>query len=160
MQVLTASLTGRTSFEVPIEVMIKWNENDLVTITGRIDAVNDDNIWELKCVSQLDTSHYLQLAVYAWMTQSVSDSDFITTINKDMFANSRFGNMLLNMRTAELIELTASFYDLNTLVSLLVEQYLREDSKDTDEKFLKENEIIRSKFFPKSKKKTTTMKNL
>jgi len=159
MQVLTGSLTGRTSFEVPIEVMMKWNENEnLFTIKGRIDAVSDDNIWELKCVNQLDTSHFLQLAVYAWMTQcSYSNSDFlVVSNNKDIFANNRFGNRLLNMRTAEQVELTTSFYDLNTVVTLLVEQYLREDSKDTDEKFLKDNEIIRSKFFPKSKKKTTT----
>lgn len=37
---------------------------------GRIDIMdNDDNVvWEIKCTSQTDNEHIIQLAIYAWMT--------------------------------------------------------------------------------------------
>lgn len=37
---------------------------------GRIDIMDNDNdvLWEIKCTSQIDDEHIIQLAIYAWMT--------------------------------------------------------------------------------------------
>ena len=32
-----------------------------------IDGIDDNNIWEFKCVKELSIEHYLQLIIYAWI---------------------------------------------------------------------------------------------
>jgi hypothetical protein len=37
------------------------------TLTGRIDCIDEDNIWEFKCVASLDYQHFLQICLYMYV---------------------------------------------------------------------------------------------
>lgn len=45
-------------------VEMKWEKCD---ISGRIDCVDNNTIWEFKCVGELTKSHILQLVIYSYM---------------------------------------------------------------------------------------------
>ncbi len=38
-------------------------------IIGRVDIIQGETIWELKCAKQLEPVHYIQLIVYGWLYQ-------------------------------------------------------------------------------------------
>lgn len=41
--------------------------DDRVEIIGLIDVIQDDSIFEIKCVSELKLAHFLQVIIYAWL---------------------------------------------------------------------------------------------
>lgn len=41
--------------------------NDNVNVNGYIDYIDDNRIYEFKCTKGIDSPHYLQLLIYAWM---------------------------------------------------------------------------------------------
>ena len=43
----------------------------VVKIRGRVDCINDDVVWELKCVDMLSIEHMLQVVLYAWMWRRI-----------------------------------------------------------------------------------------
>ena len=43
----------------------------VVKIRGRIDCIDDDTVWELKCVDMLSIEHMLQVVLYAWMWHNI-----------------------------------------------------------------------------------------
>ena len=71
MQVLSSDLGSVKCimFERSLEHFYKSNTRR-VDIHGRMDAVTNQVIWELKYVSQLSKEHFLQAAVYAWMSNN------------------------------------------------------------------------------------------
>jgi hypothetical protein len=51
-------------FEHPVKYEDTLANN---TLTGRIDCIDGDNVWEFKCVGSLDYQHYLQLGLYMYL---------------------------------------------------------------------------------------------
>ena len=43
----------------------------VVKIRGRVDCVDDDAVWELKCVDMLSIEHMLQVVLYAWIWRHI-----------------------------------------------------------------------------------------
>lgn len=94
MSVLSDNLIGNIKYEVPIEISRTWNGDQLLTIYGRIDALTNNNIWELKCCSDLGEDHLLQLAVYIWMTRC-SEDDIINGSPSPLFGNKSYRNNII-----------------------------------------------------------------
>ena len=91
---------------------------------GRIDIMdNDDNVlWEIKCTSQTDNEHIIQLAIYAWMTYT-----------KD---KKQREYKLLNVSRDEIITL---IYDYDKVTNMI--EYLL-NSKYEKKKYLSDTEFI------------------
>jgi len=81
-----------------------------IPITGRIDALNTNEIWELKCVDTFTIEHFLQIIIYGWIWKT--------------FMEKTYGPRkcyLLNMRTNEGYELDMTSYLLKEVVHILIE---------------------------------------
>jgi len=72
-------VTGNARFEYGVEYT---NHSELmgIELSGFIDCVDSvkdkTNLWEFKCVEKIDNSHYIQLALYAYLYH-VGNSDLI-----------------------------------------------------------------------------------
>lgn len=106
----------------------RYNVEDfgMVEIHGRIDAMNDDDIWEFKCVDYLTLEHYLQVIVYAWIWNSIM---------KDTYGRRNF--YLLNIKTEEMYTLDTSSPLLNDVITLLFENKYKSSGKCSDIEFIK-----------------------
>jgi len=91
-------------------------------ITGHLDIVDKDTIWELKCVRQLEPVHFIQLTVYAWLYEQRCGKIPILKV--------------FNVLTEEIIKLSITG-SLPELVSyLVVKRYGTKREVVTDEVFL------------------------
>jgi len=43
-------------------------------IVGRMDCMDGDTIWEFKCTKELDSDHFIQLAIYALLNENMKES--------------------------------------------------------------------------------------
>ena len=91
--------------------------------TARIDLVTEATIWELKCTSQISVEHLLQVVIYAWLWYG-------------MYPNSAKNFKILNIKTGELIQLTASMQQLTTVVVLLLKGKYAKQKLLTDSEFV------------------------
>ena len=96
-------------------------------ISGWLDCVCNDNVYEFKFSSNLEMSHILQLAVYMYMIRK----------NPEHCPNiKRF--LLYNIRTDEMLEITADDKSLQDMVVyILREKYIKKDNI-CDEEFIEE----------------------
>ena len=91
-------------------------------ITGHLDIVDKDTIWELKCVRQLEPAYFIQLTVYAWLYEQQYGK--IPTLK------------VFNVLTEEIIKLSITG-SLPELISyLVVKRYGTKGKVVSDEVFL------------------------
>jgi len=107
-------------------------------LSGVIDIVTEDVVWEVKCVSELRAEHTMQLACYAWLWEKTQQ-----TRGSRQFR-------LLNVRTGEVRQLTANSHDINMAVEALLTAKIRNEGRPTDEQFLKNAARLRAKFEPRA----------
>eukprot|EP00951_Prasinocladus_malaysianus_P008797 scaffold63964_cov40-Prasinocladus_malaysianus.AAC.1 len=113
-------------YQVDQEGVRQDRANPSVKVSGRIDALTDTALWELKCVDQLKKEHFLQLAAYAWIWNTSPDG-------RQAHGPRRF--QLLNFRTGELHGI-ADDYGLEAAVGAMLEAKLRPQPTLTDKEFL------------------------
>lgn len=65
-----------------------------IVITGRMDAMCDEIVYEFKCVGELSVEHKLQILIYEWLYRIV---DYNKIYGKKHF-------VLLNIRTGEMLQ--------------------------------------------------------
>jgi hypothetical protein len=91
-------------------------------ITGHLDIVQDNIIWELKCVKALEPVHFIQILVYGWL--------YMVEFNKEMKLQ------VLNVLTDEIIEVVPNC-ELSEIVAFLIEKrWGKKDDKISDSEFL------------------------
>ena len=139
LEILQKYLPKKTKYERDI-IFESYNfpQYGTVIINGRLDAYNDDTVWEIKCVDSLQLEHYLQLVVYAWLWRQA----FLETKGNRKFK-------LLNIRTGQVDNLDTSSIYIDEIIKVLVENKFGTVSKIDDEEFisksLKHREIILNK---------------
>ena len=89
-----------------------------------IDAVDEDNVYELKCTNSLTMSHKLQLIVYAWLWNQLYPDD-----------NKKF--KLFNIYTCEILELDSSHYAIEDVVEILIDNKLKSSENIDDQEFIR-----------------------
>lgn len=105
---------------------IKNNINILnVPIVGYIDCINNDNIYEFKCVKALKKEHYIQLALYKYMYETLNYN------KKDV--NNYY---LYNILSDELIKLISSHTDVFKIIKILIEYKYKKILEISDDVFL------------------------
>jgi DNA polymerase III epsilon subunit-like protein len=112
--------------DMQYEVALPEQTTPTYTVLGRIDAYSESQstLWEIKCTDKFDHTHEIQLAIYAWMFSR----QFPTR-----FYDIKFN--LLNIRTGECRNVSASIQNLEEMMSFLIAEKMRVFTKMTDEEF-------------------------
>jgi len=50
-------------------------------VVGRIDCVDKDTVWEFKCTNDLDSEHFIQLAIYALLNENLRLAEIVKLQN-------------------------------------------------------------------------------
>lgn len=136
LEILQKYLPKKTKYERDIVFeSLNFPQYGTVIINGRLDAYNENVVWEIKCVDSLQLEHYLQLVVYAWLWRQA----FLETKGYKQFK-------ILNIRTGQVDNLDTTSIYIDEIIKILVENKFGTVSKIDDDKFiiknLKEREII------------------
>lgn len=97
-----------------------------IHISARIDAFDNDNIYEFKCVNCLNLEHKLQLIIYYWLWH-----------NSEL--NNKYGKkkgILLNIRTGETLRLIENKYIIDQIVDLIIVDKFTNKNTLNDDEFL------------------------
>lgn len=97
-----------------------------IDIYNRIDAIDDCNVWELKCVNNLTLEHKLQLIIYYFIFKF---KDKNTAINKNF--------KLLNMKNGEVLSLIKDDDLIDFIMEKVFETKVMVKDKLHDEEFIK-----------------------
>jgi hypothetical protein len=103
----------------------KHDKYGMICITSRLDAYDNDTVWELKCTIRLNIEHMLQLTVYAWLWNKCM---------KDRFGNKKY--KLLNIRTGQVMELNYNEQIVNEIIEFVFTNKYETKMKDNDAEFL------------------------
>ena len=79
-----------------------------IYVTGRMDCLDRDYVWEFKCVRELTLEHFLQVICYQWLWNLCL---------KEKYGERTF--RLLNIRTGEMYELEKNEVLVNDIILLL-----------------------------------------
>ena len=96
-----------------------------VTMSGRVDAIDGDTVWEFKCVDDLQIGHLLQVIVYAWLWGKFMVTEYGFKTFK-----------IMNIRTAEVRTLGGNFALINDVFKLLLQNKYEKPAVDSDDIFI------------------------
>lgn len=97
-----------------------------IKIEGQIDAIDDEIVWEFKCVNELSLENKLQVILYA----------FIWKIFHEQFDGKRKFR-LLNIVNGEVLELNTLSHMFDQVVAALLRHKIETKDAISDEKFIK-----------------------
>ena len=127
MNELNSRVSKSAKYEHKIELNIMEKN-----ICGYIDCIDNNNIWEFKCVDSLDNIHCIQLAIYMNMIEL---EEKLSSYNFKLF----------NILTGEIRKITSTNENLNELVKFLIKYKESQKDKIDDDKFLKNiDECVKS----------------
>ena len=106
-----------------------FDESVKFRFTARTDIITAKTVWEIKCVREVTMDHKLQVVVYAWIYR---------ILNPESPRQFR----VFNVSNNEVLELRASFEQLNFIVVSLLQGKYRENVAKTDDEFLLSNVIV------------------
>lgn len=121
----------------PVETTYKYP----VTFSGCVDIESPTIVWEIKCVGgDLETTHFLQLAIYAWLWNR--EQDDIGNLKRNIF-DKKF--RILNVLSGEAWEMDNSCMipdqhgnsPLNVMMNILIKYHYRTKETMDDDAFLK-----------------------
>ena len=113
----------------------KTEEYGTINIHARIDAYDDKNLWEFKCVDSLSIEHKLQLILYAFIWENSMKEEFGSKIYK-----------LLNVRTRELGVIKYNSKIIEEIVHIILEKKYGKQQIISDDEFIKKCNKLREKF--------------
>lgn len=96
-----------------------------IDIYNRIDAIDDYNVWELKCVGNLTLEHKLQLIIYYFIFKN---NDQKTSVEKDF--------KLLNMKSGEVLGLIKDDCAIDYIMERVFETKVMVKDKLKDDEFI------------------------
>jgi hypothetical protein len=106
-----------------------------INISGRIDAIDTETLWEFKCVNTLTVDHLLQLTIYAWLWERTM---------KLQYGKRKY--KILNIRTGEIQELNYQDHLVNSIIELIFINKYDMKCKDDDDEFIQKNNKINDKY--------------
>ena len=103
------------------------DHTSIYRFSARADLVTNDSLWELKCTSQLNIDHKLQLVIYAFLNHFKYDGN----IDHKKYH-------LYNIKTNEHLELKATPEQLITIIVEIIKNKYYKVPELTDEEFLQQ----------------------
>ncbi len=104
----------------------KHHKYGIIEIGGRIDAMDNENIYEFKCVDNLSIDHKLQIIIYEWMWRK---SGMI-----DQYGMKEF--YLMNIRTGEMLKLVKDYNKIDEIIEVIIEDKYNKKEELNEEEFL------------------------
>jgi len=147
VEIIHQYLRDDSAIEVDIWHRFKLPPRDIF-LKGRIDAISDDTLWELKCVSELTLDHKLQLILYMTLcinkkqkirehiAAGMTREDIVKKVPAIDILLKVEKYKLLNMRTDEVIEIVPDIGIITKIFELLVESKYKPIDKVDDEVFV------------------------
>ena len=89
----------KIDFEYCVDALVQ-SPYGMINVSGNIDVIDSNSVWEVKCVDVLQLEHMLQLLIYFWM--------YNMTCKHDAVAMPTRSFKLINVRTGEVRELHCS----------------------------------------------------
>jgi hypothetical protein len=124
---MDSHIGNNPKFEIELSYKISTEYGDF-NLYGRIDIMDSETVWEIKCTSEIKLEHLIQLVVYAWIyTNSMSD-------------NKKF--KIINLISGEINELLYDAKYVNKIINILFENKYGTKKKNSDKMFLKKCEKI------------------
>ncbi|CAK7994693.1 AAA domain-containing protein [uncultured virus] len=102
----------------------KREDGKVLSISGIVDAQNDNEIWEFKCVKEITLEHRLQLLFYALMVKTLP--------LKEMVDWEKIAFYLLNARTGQLLQLRNHYETIEKIALLIINKRVITTSPDDD----------------------------
>jgi hypothetical protein len=96
-----------------------------ICITGRLDCLDRDVVWEFKCVKELSLEHFLQIVCYQWLWNFC---------HREEFSERTF--RLLNIRTGEMYEMKKDDKIVQEMIDLLIANRYEKLFLISDEQFI------------------------
>lgn len=123
------------------EVQMSFFNLDVV---GFIDCVSENNVYEFKCVKELKEEHFLQLAIYMFMNESMLLSENKYDI-VDIFEN-KMNYYLFNIMTNELFLIKCEYDKLKEMIKSIVNHKFSNHLQISNEEFIQKNLKIFNKY--------------
>lgn len=120
-----------TKTKVNTKMNTKMNTN--ISIYGYVDYLDDENLYEFKCVKKIKTEHILQLAIYMWL-------------DKKKNPNIKRKYILYNVLTNEKVTISAELEKLDIMMKLLVENKYKPEEKISDNEFIENMLKIKNRY--------------
>jgi len=157
-------ISGDVKFEQELKHTV-LNRN----IIGYYDCLNNNNFYEFKCVKEIKSEHYIQLAIYAYLyevnnnniiSKLQHETDELNKLQNDFDALMKINDIetktnklkvqknyyLYNILSDELFQINFSFENLETMVHNLINYKYYNNNDMNDEVFLEKNLIILQKY--------------
>ncbi len=144
---LKPHLRSDTIFEQAVDATVRTGEFGIVELSGRLDALNEDCVWEIKCVETLVVEHYVQVLLYAWIWRQ----EYV-----EQFGAKEF--RIVNIRTGQIQRLQQNAWHLvEEAVHIVFGNKWHRAPALTDEEFKAACavEVVKSVSVPKTKKSAT-----
>lgn len=104
-------------------------------IVGYIDCIDNNNIYEFKCVNKLDNEHYLQLAIYMYLNE-----------NNNIHENI-YNYFLYNILTNELVQINCTNKNLKDLMEYLIYSKYYNEKELLDDDFIIKIKLIKTNHY-------------
>jgi hypothetical protein len=114
-------LSSENTFEVPYSKVVEKNNRSYI-INGIIDCISGNNVFEFKCVDNIDYVHYIQLALYKYISDSYDSNYF-----------------LLNIIDNSCYRVDITYENCKILVDILLDKKTEGPQKIDDDEFLRNN---------------------
>jgi len=174
---LSNKVNYEKSYEYIENKVLKQNMKILKGSVDCIDQINDNtyNVWEFKCVKELKDEHFIQLAIYAFLTRYYKINDEIKFthqnsklegIIKSIFKNGNinikvdnnifkikeediikpnFNYYLFNILTDEIYQIEIKYEDSKKMVDYIISQRFNPNLQLTDREFMDRIKKIKQK---------------
>jgi len=113
-------------FEYKISYILNHDKYGSISISGSLDIVSEENIYEIKCTDDLTLPDKLQIVVYAWLWKKV-------------FPNDPKKFCLFNVRTKQMLELDHTHESISEIMEVLIENKIKKYDVISDEEFIQMN---------------------
>lgn len=124
------------SSDAVYEVLIKVQGREELCgkkITGYIDCVDNNRVFEFKCVDKIDEAHILQLAIYMYMV-------------KTGYPDKEFEYYLYNVLDDTLIEVSGDYASLRQMMQFLITAKYNKAGLVDDDTFIEQNNKIKNSY--------------
>jgi len=98
-------------------------------ISGYIDCIDGNKIWEFKCTSRIKEEHIIQMAIYIYL------------LNKKERNNEKMRFYIFNILSGKIITIHNNESELEKLVDYLVQNKQQKNTRISDTEFLEKNLI-------------------
>lgn len=125
------------SFHISNKAIFEKNsivEHNNIKIIGYFDCIDNDNIYEFKCVSELKKENYLQLAIYMF----INEKSKINHIQTNYY--------LYNIFSDELIQIKSNKIELEKMIDIIIHYKCNQNKMIRDEVFIENANCIIQKY--------------